>query len=526
MKRIVIIIAVLFIAIVTMAYLYFGGLNKEQKNNDHSLYAVAGNASLIFSFENDESILDILSGQDLLQQITGPQKFAQLQSLKHNLLNIPDVAPFFSRQNMYIGLCADMEKNLELLYSTQINNKHNFQQLLQVIKSANVKISLIPKNLTKIELADSTIFYIGNKDNLLLLSTSAELVSLALKPRNDKENKFADFIKANSKISKNSLAEVYVNFEKISDILKVTIPGSLNGELAFLNQQPAYAALVYNFNKDKVLLTGTTTVNDPASFYNLFLNSKSNKITINSILPDNTANYSTYFIDNYQTYNKALKNWFKIKKEDKSIEAIIKTMNNAYHIDMEQLLPKYFKDQMITFQLSNGEKLGAINLSNGDKLEQLLIDLSNPYNEDIKLLNVNDLLYSFFGEAFKKFKKPYFTIIDNYLIFSNNATGLKTYLESYRSSKLLINKNNYSNALNQLPGSASITFYIDLENSTNIIQRNIYLPFFRHIYSDEGLKSYSSIAYQISSDNGKFISNLLMTKKLTNHTTDSLAILP
>ncbi|MGY4384464.1 hypothetical protein ACVWYN_001490 [Pedobacter sp. UYP24] len=525
MKRIVIIIAVLFIAIVTMAYLYFGGLITEQKNNDHSLQAITGITPLIFSFENDESILDILSGQDLLQQIIGPQKFTQLHSLANHLLKIPAVGPFFSKQNVYIGICAGKEKNLDFLYTTQISNKYNFQQLVQRLKSAKVKISLTSKNPVKIELSDSSVFYVGNKDNLLLLSSSAELVTLALKKENEKDNKFADFIKTNSRITKNSLAEVYVNFEKLSDILENTMPGSLNGELSLLNKQPAYAALVYNYSKDKILLTGTTTVDSKDTYYNLFLSSKPNKTTINSIVPDITANYSTYFISNYQTYHTGLKNWFRIKKEEKSIDAAIKTMSNVYHIDMQQLLPKYFKDQMITFQLSNGEKLGAINLSNGDKLAQLLIDLSSPYNEDIKLLNVNDLLYSFFGEAFKKFKRPYYTIVDNYLIFSNSASGLSAYLESYRSGKLLINNNNYTNTINQLPSSASINFYIDLENSTRIIQKNIYLPFFRHIYSEDGLKSYSSIVYQLSSDNGKFLSNFLMTKKLTRQAPDSLIIL-
>ncbi|MHA4894895.1 hypothetical protein ACXZ1K_09095 [Pedobacter sp. PWIIR3] len=526
MKRIVIIIAVLLIAIVTMAYLYFTGLKTEQKNNDHSLYAVAGNASLIFSFENDASILDILSGQDLLQEITGSEKFAQLKSLKNNLISIPALANFFSRQNVYIGLYPGKEKNLELLYSTQINSEHTFQQLLQVVRSAKINVTENAKNPVRIELSDSAVFYLANKDNLILLSTVPELVNNALKAGIDKENRFAEFIKANSRITKNSLAEVYVNFLKLPDILKVTTPGTLSGELSPLNNQAAYGALIYNFSKDKILLTGTTVVNDPASYYNLFLNSKPNKITINNILPEQTANYTTYFIENYQTYNKGLKNWFKAKKEDKVVDAGLRAISSTYHIDVEQLIPKYFKDQMITFQLSNGEKIGAINLSNGDKLEQLLIDLSNPFDEDIKLLKANNLLYGFFGDAFKKFKTPYYTILDNYLIFSNSAPALKMYLVNYRSNHLLINKLNYSNALNQLPGSATINFYIDLENSSDIIQQNIYLPFFRHIYSDDGLKSYSSIAYQLSSDNGKFLSNFLMTKKLDSHSPDSSAILP
>lgn len=524
MKKIVIIITVLLIAIVTMAYLYFAGVNIEHKNNDHSLYAVAESSSLIFSFENDESILDILKGQDLLQEVIGAEKFAEVLSLKNYLIKTPSAKPFFSRQNVYIGLNPGKDKSLNLLYSTQINNDHTFPQLLKVIQAAGVKVNL--QNPVKIELPDSTVFYAGTKGNLIVLSAVSELVTAALKATTDKENKFAEFIKMNSRIAKNSLAEVYINFEKLPEILKQTMPGSLSGALSPLNQLPAYAALVYNFSKDKVLLTGTTVLNSPDSYYNLFLGSNSHKVTINTILPENTANYVTYTIDDYATYSRKLKKYFSTEKKDRAIEAGIKKAGDTFHIDMDQLFPKYFKDQMITFELNNMEKIGAINLSNGDKLEQLLIDLSTPYNEDIKRLKVNNLLYSYFGDAFENFRSPYYTITDNYLIFSNSAPGLQSYLQKYKSSKLLINDRDYSNTLNQLPASATINFYIDLENSDRIVLRNIYLPFFRHIYSSEGLRSYSSVSYQLSGDNGKFLSNFLMTKKLTDVQPDSLTILP
>lgn len=523
MKKIIVLIAVLFIAIVTMAYLYFTGINFEQKSNDHSLYVAASTSPLIFSFENDASILDILQGQDLLEEVIGEQKFEQIKSLKKNLLDQTSLNKYFSKQNVYISVIPGENKSFDFLYSTQLNAGTSVEQLLQTLKLSNIKVD--QQKLT-IELPDSTVFYLGTNNNLVVFSTVSKLVTDAVKTKIDKENNFAAFIKTNSRINKNSLAEVYVNFDKLPALLKLTMPGNLTGELSSINKQNGYAALVYNFSKEKVLLTGITQINDQNNYFKLFTGTKPQKITINNILPENTANYTVYTIEAYSPFRDKLKNWFKYQKADKIVETLIKNTNSKYRVDLEQLFPKYFKDQLITFQLSNGEKLGAINLSNGDKLEQLLLDLSTSYNEDIKLLQVNDVLFSFYGEPFKKFKAPFYTILDNYLIFSNSASGLQSYLESYRSGKLLINTKNYGSALNQLPGSANIDFYVDFANSAQIAHKNIYLPFYRHLYSDKGLKSYSSASYQLSSDNGKFLTNFLLTKKLIYVNSDSLSILP
>ncbi|WP_368495418.1 DUF3352 domain-containing protein, partial [Bacillus toyonensis] len=75
------------------------------------------------------------------------------------------------------------------------------------------------------------------------------------------------------------------------------------------------------------------------------------------------------------------------------------------------------------------------------------------------------MLYSYFGEPFKKFKRPYYIIIDNYLVFANNASTVQSFLNSYKNNQLLINKESYITSVNQLPNTSSISFFVDLSNS-------------------------------------------------------------
>lgn len=522
MKKILVIIIALFTAILTLAYMYFSGLNTDRESNDSSLYAATANSSLIFSFQNDKSIFDILKGQDILQEIIGEDNFAQLQSIKDHILPAPEINRIIGKQNIYISLIPGKDKHIDLLYSTQINPGSNRNQLLISLASAKLQLDTSQK-ITTITLPDSMIFYLGTKDNLLLLSSSAQSISNALSSPNS-NHKFVQYIKSTTRLTKNSLAEVYINFETFPQLLKSTMPGKLSGELSVLDNNHAFASLVYNFSKEKVLLTGVTQNNDPKNYYELFTSSNAQKTTITNILPENTANYTVFTIESYSNWKEKLQNWFVSKKEENKVTNVQKNISLKYHIDPNQIFPKYFKDQLITFQLSTAEKIGAINLSNGEKVDQLLLDLSGDYGDGIKLFKEDDLLYVYFGEPFKKFKRPYYIIIDNYMVFANNASTIQSFLSNYKNNHLLINKESYANSINQLPNTSSISFFIDLNNSSDIFLKNIYLPYYKHITSEKGLKNYQSFIYQLSGDNGKFQTNVLMSRKQQPLAQDSLIL--
>lgn len=522
MKKILVLIIVLFTAIVTMAYLYFSELKPGKKNDEDALYAVAPGASVIFSFQNDKSILDILSSQTSLSEILGKEKSIQIKSLYQYLLNKPAISTALDKQAVYISLFPGKNNDIDLLYSTQFNTGINTLQLLNILKSSGIKTDSV-EELTRLTLPDSSIFFLAVKEHVILLSNSEGLVQTVASASINKTNKFAEYISATSKIAKNSMAEVYIDFNNLPKLMKTLISGNLSGNLSFFNHTNAFASLVYNYSADKILLNGITTLNDTKSYYQLYKSHQAQKITINSILPQNTANYTVYAIGDYLIWKKKLDAWFADQHQRKRLETLLNDIKNKYHLDAEQIFPKYFKNQLITFQLSTGENIGAITLTNGEKFEQLLLDLSTAdISEDIKLLKESDLLYAYFGDPFKKFRKPYYVVIDNYMVFANNSSTVQSFLNNYRNDRLLINNPDYINSVNQLPNTSGITFFMDLKNSSDLLLRNVHLPYYRYIMDKEGLKTYSSFICQLSGEKDKFQTNVLLNKKAVTSEIDSL----
>jgi len=337
------------------------------------------------------------------------------------------------------------------------------------------------------------------------------------------ENPFTEYIKQNNLLNKNVLAHLYINFNQAPLLLKNIIAGNINGEISLLNNQNSFASLNYNFSKEKILFNGNTEITANDNYLKLFENVAAQSISITNLLPSNTANYAVYAYDEYKNWFKKLQDWQTIKGETKKIAWVINSVKDEYRVDLNSIFLPYVKNQFISFQLSTSEKLGAIALSNGEKVKQLLLDVSADYNDEIKIFKSSDILYNFFGEPFKKFGRPYYTIIDNNLVFANNASTVQAFLTSYKNNRLLIQTPKYINALNQISTSSNIGYYISTNNSSDIFRNNILLPFYKHLRADSGLKNFDTFYYQMSADKNKFITNMLLNKYLEQQIPDSLS---
>lgn len=508
MRRIYIILVVLIVGMIGMAYLYFSNLNTETSTNDLSLKAVASNSAIIFSFENDKGFYDILSGQSLLQQVIGESNSKLFGSIKKNLVEEKGINNLINGQKIYIGFSSGKGNEIDFLITTQSENVAD--NLLEKVNFNKTKIKNI-QNAYQFTFADSTTCYVAIKNKLIIISSSLQQIENSINS-NHKDDSFSNFIKVNSRFNKNTLANLYIDFNKVPTVLKSILNSNLVGELSVFNKQNTYAALSYNFSAERLLFNGTTVINDENSFYKLFSNIAEQKIIITSILPDKTANYTAYAISDYRIWHKNLEKLMEVRKENQAIKKSLQKIKETYRIDLSAQFPLYLKGQLLTFQLNTGEKFGAIALNNGDKVNQLLLDLSTEYSPEIRIFKEANIPYAFFGDPFKKFERPFYTIINSHLIFANNASSLQSFLNSYNANKLLVNNEDYQKFSNQLSASATIIYYINNKNSADIFGRNLKQSYYKKVISKAQMGGFSTFSYQLSGDKGKFLSNVLLYK--------------
>lgn len=520
MKKIVILTSALFLGVAFMAYVYFSKLGIDNDAKDLALQSATNNAALVFSFQNDKGFYDIIEGQQLIQQVLGKDKMNLLKQLKTSIIDDNLLNRYLKDQQVYISILPDSNKTLNFLITVQIQRDNDIKKFYEQLKLKKA-ISENAKDLYTVKLNDSLSVYLGVHDQVLTASTSLKLINDANVRLT--ENPFTEYIKENNRQIKNVLTHVYINFNQAPLLLKNIIAGNINGEIAIFNKQNSFAVLNYNFSKEKILFSGNTELKDQYNYLKLFENIATQNTSIQNILPDNTANYALYAYDDYGKWLKKLNSWQEQTKILSKNNAVIKKVKDEYRIDLNSIFTTYTKNQFILFQLSTSEKLGAISLSNGEKVKQLLLDVSADYNEDIKLFKSSDILYSYFGEPFKKFGRPYYTIVDNNLVVANNASTVQSFLNDYKHNRLLIQTPQYLDAVNQISTTSNVSYYINTKNSADIFRNNIQLPFYKHLRGDSGLKSFDTFYYQMSADKNKFITNLLLNKYLKPEIPDSLS---
>ncbi|TDG35861.1 hypothetical protein EZJ43_10925 [Pedobacter changchengzhani] len=516
MRKIIILLVVLVFGIAGLTYFYFSRLNSENDKNDTALLVATNQASIIFTFQNDKSFYQITESQTLLQQLLGIDKMALLMNFKKAIVDNDLYNSFINDQPVYLSVLPDEKKDINFLFTAQIETHKKIENFKSKLKNPLTQAN----EIYDLKLSDSVEVYIGFKNNVVTASSSLQLVKNALK--DPKRNDFADYIKANNQYKKTVLATTYLNFNEAPALLKIILAGNINGELNFLNKQNSYAVLNYNFSKEKILFNGNTDIKSADNYLKLFENISPQVISITNILPKNSANYVLYAFADYSNWHKKLKNWFVEKNENEKIEKNISNIQNQYRVNLNTIFPQYAKNQFILFQLSTGEKLGAISLSNGDKVKQLLLDISNNYNDDIKAFKTDGILYSYFGEPFKKFNKPFYTIVDNNLVVANNPSTLQSFLNDYKNSRFLIQSAEYLDALNQISTTANVSFYINLKNSDGIFRNAVQNSFYRNLSKEASLKSFDTFYYQMAADKNRFMTNMLLNKYVKPQIPDTL----
>jgi hypothetical protein len=522
MKRIYISLGLLFFAMVIMAYFYFTKLNLDSSKSNKSLYAAAYNAGIVFSVQNDKSVYDILKGQDLLQQLVSEDILQDISSLKTAFFSDTDVNSYLGSQNVYLSFSKGKDKTVNYLISMQLDDTNDPSLLIALLKKKKIKVEDL-KSIFKINLPDSTTYYIDLQKDLLLVSNSAEnVLSASAYSKKYDRNSFVDYINSDHTIKKNSLASVYINFKQIPELL-TAVSRTKRSEVSLINNKDAFTSLSYNFSKERLLFNGSTLSNKPDDYLSTFLKLKPQKITIDNILPDNTANYKLYAFGDYNIWKVSLDQWLSKQKEN-NYSRTLKEVESRYRINLEEVFPKYISGEIVNFQLSTSEKLGAIKLSNGDRFEQQLLEISETYSEDIKLFKVSGLFYNFFGEPFKEFKRPFYSIIDNYLIIANNASTIQDFLNNYKKNNVLSNTAVYTKIFEEISKTSNVIFYANLKQSLPLFKKHLLPQFYNSLTNSEKTEKFETLTYQLSSDQLKFQTNLLLEVKAKPLESDSLSI--
>lgn len=329
------------------------------------------------------------------------------------------------------------------------------------------------------------IFYGAFVDNHFVGSYTSRLVESAINVRNKPEIGLNDsFIEAEKRVSGKGLARVFINYARLPQFLSIYL-GGRNEYVDMFSNSMDFAGLYLNTDKRRMEMKGYTLRKDTADPYvAALLNSGKHKMKAHEIMSGRTALYTNIGVSNPVTFVKELENALAAHDEElcQTYRSSRKKIESLFGISLEENFLSWMSGEFALAQSEPGllghepELILAIGAKDIDdartNMEYIEKKIRRRTPVKIKTVNYKDFEINyvemkgffrlFFGGLFDKFEKPYYTYVDDYVVFSNKASSLLSFVEDYEQKNLLKDEPGFKNAFSYLSSTSTVFLYTDV----------------------------------------------------------------
>lgn len=540
MIRNLIITLILILATVGITVKYFKNLNPPGKRSGKVMADIPADAALIFEYKNDGSFYDIFKDNPLLSTLIGDQRTGELKDLKTHLLDNPQLKQLFDGSSIFISLHPRPDgKNMDFLITATGNDKLSgyVEQLAQRPDSSGMiihelKIAGKPGFNVYLNSTKRSLFLIADGDNNVSASFSKALVEESVLYREKKHENV--FLQLSDQQNANSVANLYVNYLQLSPLFDQLFKSKNADLFRVFRQLPAGGALTLNYKTDALMFNGISKVEgaDSKSYLGLFRYQQPAQNELKDIFPATTAYSINFAVSDPVKFENNLFQW---------------QIQNGYSTEKGQLfsrikketgveLTKAFMDALGTefavITTKYEEKIALVKVKNGMKLRPYMVNISHMLTDDVGQFNYDKLPFYLLGDAFSIFRRPYFMIVDNYLMICNSQEGLSGYYSNYTKGNFLSHNEEYRRFDNLQAERSNVSFFIHFKNAGQLLKSDLKAEYAMAFATEKtGWNNYYAAAYQFTASENNFYTNFYMrvnmpdslkTKKLDTATVAAL----
>lgn len=515
-------------------FLIFQKYQSIKGEKTQAIEAIPTNAAIIVECDNWAVTLNDLEKSTIFQTVTQSHTWIRskvyVEQVKNILNSNQSLSTFIKDNPLYLSLhhstndfnfqisttCSEVELNL-ILSNDSLIKKYNTRQYDGIpIHQISEKMSLC-----------------HHKD-ILFFSNSDLLIEEGIRQLNNNVSLLdnMEFKTVQSTKSTFSDAHIYINFDAFSKFI------SQNTTLDFENTQwlsrwANWAELDLDIADNDLMFSGFTLVEDSSSNYITSLFAQGGqKIEVSKIAPKNTNKMIAFgiddpylFHDNYKEFLAKHNNLYEHNKH-------IKEINSTYKIDIEGTINSIIKNEMgVINTISNsGKSVSYLFFKSKEESIEVFNFLSQTisgdslFTEQYRGFNLSQIKIPFlfekiYGYFFKSVKNNYYTLIENYLVFSDTPANLKALINYYLSEKVLSNNPNYLTFSDKIAAKCNFLFYTNpsLGNWDSSIKNSL-----DSLVDLENWTNVNGFVYQIHSKDNLFYNNAVLHYDINNQQASQL----
>lgn len=517
MRKIIITISVLVIAVFAAVWLYFSNISASESTTEKAFNAIPADASLIFEYKNESSYYDIFKDFTLFKDVLGEDIMKHLTALKNTFIDDAGFNEALFASELYFSIHQTSKNQADVLIIAPLNNK-KLELSQEGINNLKLKFKVTEKLLDKTTLYTLTFnnqskFYFTLAKTIWIGSFNENLVQKAVLESSNKKQKFFKGESFSSVRNKNAIANLYINYPNLASFLAGFSKKDKPAETENLKTFPAFSSLNINYQKNAFMFSGITELEQKGSYPALFLKQQSGKCTLLDLVPFDAASYLFYLVSNQQTFQNDLNTLFEKRKEIGKRKSQLQNISETHSINIEKEFPVVLGKEFGCIQVASGNKIGIVKTTNTGRLSFILSTISTSINSKISRFDDSDLLYYHLGDPFKGFRRPYYAIIENHLLVSNNMQALNGFLKNYEEQDFLSRTDKNLQFQQYLSNQGNIFYFLHNSNAKAVVKSYLSSKANKQFKGEEfGWKNVYGISIQFSADKDKFFTNLYMSK--------------
>ena len=383
------------------------------------------------------------------------------------------------------------KRDYDFLFIVDLKKTAKLLQLKNILKPMLSKDFSISERTYKkkeiIELFDKTTretLYLSIINNNLVSSYTHTLVETAIDQITASTiGRDLKFIEINKHTQDNEMFRVFVQYDYLDDFAQI-MTNTSNQWITDLSKNLVFSGFDMNLeNGNKIIAEGYTNINDNSySYLQAFTNAGVSPQKIANIAPHRTSMYFSLGFDDFNLFYENYKTLLeKDTKASTELEKNTKKIEDFLGISIKDNFINWIDDEIALLKLepmSEGANtdfavvLKAKSAKDANtNLDFILkrIKKKTPLKfkqidykgYPINFMSIKGFFKVFMGGYFKGLDKPYYTIIDDYVIFSNHPNTIKYIITNYKEKNILASASNYKKFKANFSSKSNVFIYLN-----------------------------------------------------------------
>lgn len=408
--------------------------------------------------------------------------------------------------------------NRNFYMSAHMTKRNDYDYLFLVDLKKASKLNLLSLNLEKyLKTDDYTIsnsdynshnivqlfdkesrdmLYLTQLKNYLVCSYTKKLVHNSIDQLDSNTiSNDAKYKQVYNRVDDDGIARIYLQYAFVDEYMSIYTSGNEDA-LNQLSSTFSYTSLDMELADDEANMSGYTSIVDSTDSYVTLLQNYGNaSLDFADVISSRAAYAQVIALNDFKDFYSDL---LKLRSDDpesiKEYNEVKNKVEKLLGLNLEKDILAWIGNEIVLAQNNPSELhrneddlVVAVKAYNADfareklTLIQKQIKRRTPArfkkmsfkNYDIYYLDIKGFFNLFFGKAFKKLTKPYYTIVDDFILFSNSPKTLVSLIEDYENGNVLSKYELFNKASENIPRETALFTYINGVYSYKAFEKNV-----------------------------------------------------